>query len=516
MKLIVLHFHFRPGGVRRVIESALPFIIRALPEIDRVTLASGEARDLEWNRALKKSLAPVATEFFTDPSFRYVSEQTDPAKIAPQIRTALAPLLVEKDTLIWAHNLAIARNLPLARELTRASATRGIRLIAHHHDWWFDNRWLRWPEMQRTGFRTLKQIASALFPNSPHTKFAAINRADAAMLRKQFPTRVGWLPNPAARPALPSQKNIRAARDWMHAQLGHDAPIWLMPCRILRRKNIAEALLLTRWLRPEATLVITGSASSADEKPYTNRLAQAAANQGWPLHIGLLDDAGADAPPLPHLLAASECLLLTSIQEGFGLASLEAAAAARPLLTRRLPNIAPDLHRFGFRFPHSYREILIAPDAFDWKAEHTRQRTMFSKWKATLPRICRAWAEPPKFLQPDAAPKPIPFSRLSLTAQLEVLTIPVEKSWEKCARWNPLLRRWKLLAGKDELEITRWPASTEPFLGGSAYAQRFAKLAKAKPREVPLADNTLTAQQTFIRTKLQSAQLFPLLCTRDS
>ena len=515
MKLIVLHFHFRPGGVRRVIESALPFIVKEMPGIDRVILASGEARDLEWNRALEKSLAPVATEFFTDPSFRYVSEQSAPAKIAPQIRAALTRLLTENDTLIWAHNLAIARHLPLARELTRASESRGLRLIAHHHDWWFDNRWLRWPEMQRTGFRTLKQIAHALFPNSPHTRFAAINRADTAMLRKQFAPRVGWLPNPATRPKLPSQKSIRAARDWMHAQLGHDAPIWLMPCRILRRKNIAEALLLTRWLQPEATLVITGSASSADEKPYANRLAATAAKQGWRLHIGLLDDAGPDAPPLPHLLAASECVLLTSIQEGFGLASLEAAAANRPLITRHLPNIAPDLHRFGFRFPHSYREILIAPDAFDWPAEQVRQRTMFSQWKDTLPRSCRIWAGRPHLLQ-SAAPELIPFSRLSLTAQLEVLILPAQESWQKCGRWNPLLRAWKSRAATGNLEINRWPATAEASLGGHAYARRFAQLAKAKPRTIAPPDNTLTAQQTFIRLKLQSAQLFPLLFARDS
>ncbi|OYV85625.1 MAG: hypothetical protein B7Z73_13210, partial [Planctomycetia bacterium 21-64-5] len=39
---------------------------------------------------------------------------------------------------------------------------------------------------------------------------------------------------------------------WLSEQLGDDAPVWLMPCRLLRRKNLAEALLLARWLRPEA------------------------------------------------------------------------------------------------------------------------------------------------------------------------------------------------------------------------------------------------------------------------
>jgi hypothetical protein len=63
---------------------------------------------------------------------------------------------------------------------------------------------------------------------------------------------------------------------------------------------------------------------------------------------------------VPELLAASEAVLLTSIQEGFGLPYVEAAAAGRPLIARHLPNIAPDLHKFGFRLPQAYDEILVA------------------------------------------------------------------------------------------------------------------------------------------------------------
>ena len=510
MKLVILHYHFRPGGVRRVIETATPSILREMPHIDRVIFAGGEARDLAWNRTAQKSLAPVPSEFFLDPAFGYVSEQRHPATLPARIRAAFARLLDGGDTLLWAHNLAIARNLPLAR----ACAESGVPMIAHHHDWWFDNRWLRWPEMQRTGFRTLPQIARALFPNAPHIRFAAINRADTAMLRKSLGPRVGWLPNPAARPALPSKKNIRAARDWMHARLDENAPVWLMPCRILRRKNIAEALLLTRWLRPEAILVTTGGASSADEKPCAKRLIETARKQGWRLHTGLLDGEP-KAPSLPELLAASECLLLTSIQEGFGLASLEAAAAARPLIVRHLPNIAPDLHRGGFRFPHTYREILIAPEAFDWPAERTRQRAIFSKWKATLPRSCRAWTERPPLLD-CAAPEPIAFSRLSLTAQLEVLSLPAENSWQRCARWNPLLRKWKSRAANGELKNTPWPATAETALGASACARRFAKLAQAHLARSSAPEPAADAIKSFIRGKLRARQIFPLLLLHDS
>jgi hypothetical protein len=64
-----------------------------------------------------------------------------------------------------------------------------------------------------------------------------------------------------------------ATRRWLKKFPGlPGAPLWVVPCRVLRRKNIGEALLITRWLRPEAHLVVTGSASSSDEVPYSQRL----------------------------------------------------------------------------------------------------------------------------------------------------------------------------------------------------------------------------------------------------
>src|SRR5690606_14151715 len=136
----------------------------------------------------------------------------------------------------------------------------------------------------------------------------------------------------------------------------------LMAARLVRRKNVAEALLLARWLRPDAWLMTTDGARSGDEQPYQRRLEEAARRHGWRLRIGVLAGReGPGAPRVPELMAASEALLLTSVQEGFGLTYLEAAAAGRPLLARRLPNVFPDLRRLGFRFPQAYDEVLVDP-----------------------------------------------------------------------------------------------------------------------------------------------------------
>jgi glycosyltransferase involved in cell wall biosynthesis len=198
---------------------------------------------------------------------------------------------------------------------------------------------------------------------------------------------------------------------------------------LLRRKNIAEALLLTRWLRPEAWLVSTGGVSSADEQAYAWKLKTAARRHHWPLQLGVLGGGEWKKPSVAELLAASECVLLTSIQEGFGLPYLEAAAAGRPLIARALPNIAPDLERFGFDFPQYYREVQVPPELFDWDAEVRRQKKVFRAWKHNLPPACRSLAVEPALLRRARTPGPVAFSRLTLTAQLEVLAQPARKSW---------------------------------------------------------------------------------------
>jgi hypothetical protein len=303
---------------------------------------------------------------------------------------------------------------------------------------------------------------------------------------------------------------LARTRRWLRPQLGGDvSPVWLLPCRLLRRKNVAEALLLTRWLRPEAWLIVTGGPSSADERPYADALARAAQQHRWRLRLGVLRNNRPSDPTVNELLAASEAVLLTSIVEGFGLPYLEAVAARRPLIARSLPNIAPDLERFGFRCPQPYDELLVDPSLFDWPAEVDRQKTLFHAWRRDLPRACRRMAGEPVLLATGANHCPVPFSRLTLSAQLEVLAQPIELSWSLCAPLNPWLEIWRRRAVSGKLLAAPWPRSAAQWLSGPAYARRFAESVAAKMPQNPRTN--LAAQQAFIRSRLDTAHLFPLL-----
>lgn len=513
VRLIVVHNHFRPGGVRRVIELGIPCLLRALRWREgEVVLASGESIEADWLRGLRNAVRPAEVRSAVEPALAYVAEQRGAAAhIQRRIRRFLHDLLAGKgdeEIVCWAHNQGLGRNLILTKELEAACVDRNLRLVLHHHDWWFDNRWERWGDMRRSGFSSLATIARVVFCGTPAIRHVAINQGDAAILKHHLGERAGWVPNPAGRHRRVSRAAVGESRKWLAGRCGVKGPVWLMPCRLLRRKNIAEALLLARWLRPEAWLVSTAGVSSEDERDYARRLAEAAGRNGWKLKCGVLDRVK-DGPAVAELIAASEAVVLTSLQEGFGLTYLEAALHRRPLVCRALPNIMPDLARFGFHFPQSYGEIRIAPGLFDRDAEVARQRRLFGEWRQKLPRSCRQLVQR-AWLTEAGQSVEVPFSRLTLTAQLEVLSAPVERSWELCLPLNPFLGQWRELASGSRLVGTEWPATAERHLGEAGCTQSFRRVLAGKSESTVGRSSAVAAQNDFIRQRLAADNLYPL------
>jgi glycosyltransferase involved in cell wall biosynthesis len=520
LKLFIVHSHYRPGGVRRVIELAAPEVAAALrPRATEIILMGGEAPDRAWLKVFCERCAGLRVTCAIEPALGYISEQrADGPVISRRIRVHLERCFARArsdDTLIWVHNPGLGRNLIVASELKRAALERRLTTIFHHHDWWFDNRWARWPELQRTGFRTLRAVAETILPTSPLVRHAGINQADVRILRRHLGNRAGWVPNPAAPEIAPTSVRVNRARRWLREQVSDDSPVWLVPCRLLRRKNLAEALLLTRWLRPQAWLVTTGAMSSSDERGYAAALGRAARKHGWRLRLSVLASAESAKPSVPELLAASEAILLTSLQEGFGLPSLEAASAHRPLIARTLPAIAPDLARFGFRFPQAYDDIQIDVRLFDVAAERRRQARRWLTWRRELPGPCQPLAGRPSILRDEETPQAVPFSRLTLLAQLEVLAQPLELSWKLCAPLNPFLQSWRKRAAAGTLLASRWPRSATQWLGGEAYGRHIRRLLSGAPGNSVGPEASVAAAEEFIRAKLAGENQYPLLWTSE-
>ncbi|MGA7880165.1 MAG: glycosyltransferase [Terrimicrobiaceae bacterium] len=517
--LVVIHYHLRPGGVRRIIELALPEIASAVPmPLESITLASGELPDAAWRQNLTSALQGTRLRFLREPAFRYLSEQRSPPEvIRRRIRSALERLTKNRlpdQTLIWAHNLGLARNLILSGELAAFSARRGLSLLSHHHDLWFENRWARWSEMRECGFRSLTAVARASFAAKARVCHVTINQLDNAVLSKHLGSRATCLPNLAQANGAPSRERVRAARDWLASRLGDDGPVWISPTRFLRRKNLAEAVQLTRWLRPEAWFVTTAGISSQEELRYARRLEAASRHGKWRVRFQLLAEAKGSVPAVDDLVSASEAMLLTSAQEGFGLPYLEAAALEKPLIARHLPNVVPDLVELGFAFPNLYDETFIAPDLLNLRAERARQNKLWRAWKSAMPASCRRLADRPMLLDWPAC-EPIPFSRLTLSGQLEILAIAPERSWEACREANPLLQQWRSLAQAGRLPAMEWPERAEAAIGGKAYATKFWKSVAGISRR-PLGVHAVErAQRDSIAQRLGARFLYPILFSEE-
>ena len=506
--LIVVHYHLRPGGVRRIIETALPAIAAATGKhLKRITLAVGEAGASGWQAALVNSVSPARLEVFVEPAFGYFSEQGLPPKMTRDaIRAALAHLVrpgEAGETLFWFHNPAIGRNAILGEELGRLGAKLGFASILHHHDFWCANRWARWWEMRQCGFRTPAAAARALFVAGARVAHVCINSADHKALRQFFLRHSAHLPNPLKPRFSSTPTAAKKMKLWLKEATGSAGPVWLCPTRILRRKNIAESILITRWLRPEACLATTSGVSSVGEQEYASRLQSAAKAGKWNVRFGLLD--GLNHPAVAEVIDASEAIVLTSLQEGFGLGFVE--AGAKPLIARALPDIMPDLAALGFQFPYLYDEVFIASDLVDRKSERRRQTKLWKTWKENLPAVWRSRAGHPTFLM-LADGEPVPFSQLTLSAQLEVLALPPERTWKACKHLNPCLERWQN-AGPELLEKTHFPEGK--LHDAQAFAEGWLRIAASISPSPAGLWAASEAQENLAGRALASSSLYPIL-----
>lgn len=512
--LVVAHYHLRPGGVRRVMETALPEIV-VLGGFSEVTLATGEAPDPEWLDRLKASLQGVPLRLRLHRELSYWSELGGEERMCGErlVRLCVDILSVpgEGCSVLWAHNLALGRNAPLAEAWARAALATGAVFLSQHHDFFFDNRWARWPEIVECGYGNLRSAAEAMISVGGRTVHLAINRADHALLSAGFGQRAIWLPNPIA--GFRGSGDGAAAHSWLARRSGREAPFWLLPCRMHRRKNIAEAVLLTRWLRPGMRVVTTGAVTSADEQNYGERLAREALRGGWPVDFSVLAGT-ARAPRVEDLFAGAEVVMLTSMQEGFGLPVLEAAAACRPLVARFLPNVTPDFLSLGLRMPVVYEDLEVPLDLFGAGDEKERQGRLWEAWRAGLPPEAREKVEEPALLS-DAPRGVVPFSRLTVTGQLDVLSRSAADVHAGLDEANPVLAAWAELA--DRLPPTEIGEEGLHRLSTSSFAEGFLAAIDRAVASPPVAEDTpWTVMRGFLSDRLRANKLYPALFTSET
>jgi glycosyltransferase involved in cell wall biosynthesis len=334
MRVLIVHYHLKPGGVTTVIRRQLSAL--ASLGVDAAVLSGEAAPGFSGTVSVEPALAydePL-------PGHALAPDEPDPARVAAIVAAVrLEADALGDDTVIHVHNPTIRKNASMLAALAELAAV-GLPLVLHVHDLaedWRPDVYSRQP-----------------YPES--ALWATINTFDAAALRKAGAGTVEFLPDPVPCPVQPET-----------APRTVGPGLLLCPVRGIRRKNLGEAVLLSLFVRPGSHVGITLPPLNPRELPHYDAWREAAARLSAPVSFGLGLKAGLD-----ELYAESCAVLTTSIKEGFGMSFLEPASRGRATLGRRLQRVVPDFEQAGLAFPALYDSIAVPSGFFDADAFASR------------------------------------------------------------------------------------------------------------------------------------------------
>ncbi len=274
-------------------------------------------------------------------------------RLTSEIGQSLEPA-VDGCDLVIAHNIATFHfNLALTAALEAIVRQPGApRLVAWVHDiaaaepWYGGDLHPGWPW----------DLVRVPWPSSTVVAVSTSRRDELVRLTGLPVEAVRVIPNgtdPAGRLGLhPATRRLAARLD-----LSGPGPIILVPSRLTRRKNLELAIRVVAELgrrRPEARLLVTGALDPHDpgSADYLERLRALAIELGIERRVVFVsvELAGEDSPAVVRdLYALADVLLLTSLDEGYGLPLIEAAVTRLPIVCPAIPALV-ELARDGATF----------------------------------------------------------------------------------------------------------------------------------------------------------------------
>jgi hypothetical protein len=405
--LIILHYHYRPGGVRQVVEWGAAAVARCWG-CERVVMLGGERVPEGWRGEFERAVFPMPVRWESDAGWGYWSEFAGEGGAEELLRRE-----VGSGDVVWAHNLSVGRRLRLGAMVVRVAEAVGASVWLYQHDWWWDGRWERWAEFGEQGVESLEEAVALTFPVGERVRTVAVNAADARFARDVLGRGCGFGGNPLVRPET-SRAAVEEAREWLRGMSG-GRRVWVYPARALRRKNLVEAVLVMRAVDEGAMLVTTGGVSSGAERGWYAGMGRAVEEGGWPVRLAVAEEVG--APTVPAMMGAAEAVVMSSLREGFGLPWWEAAVLRRPLLARRLAGTRETLEMAGLEASAVWDAVMVPRGAFDAGAEDVRVGERRERLVGMLPVDLRGVVrETPREMADE-----VDFGELSFEAQREVV-----------------------------------------------------------------------------------------------
>ncbi len=363
MRVAIVHYHLRGGGVTRVIRNAATLLRERGVN---VCVLCGE-RPPEPPAHLHFQATTVAGLGYLDDAGGF----EDGAALANRLNDAATTTLKGKPDLWHFHNPTLGKNPLLSRAIFDL-ALRGETIILHIHDFAEDGR----PENYRRLQPLLNANPALVYPLGGRVHYATSNERDQQVLLRAGAAHVEILPHPAA---ILDQDDTPPAEKSSHIKEHphEEKPLVFAPVRGIRRKNIGELGLLALLETDPVEYVTSLAVRSGESAPIHRRWETFFAAQTIPVRLG-----GAEREGCAALAVRARNFVTTSVLEGFGLSILEAALFGKPLAGRDLPDVTSLARKAGLIPRGMYSRLWIPPE---WVGANAWQQQM-----ATCLR--RTWA----------------------------------------------------------------------------------------------------------------------------
>ncbi len=330
MRIAVVHYHLKPGGVTRIVESAAEALA---PHGVELAAISGEPYTGE---ADLKTGVVSGLQYTTDES-----DYVDPKYLLHELKAEAKKLLGGEPDLWHIHNHSLGKNAVMA-DVVGLLARQETPVLLQIHDFAEDGRPANY-QLIGEGISDWKH----LYPYGPRIHTTVLNRRDASFLKQAgLPAEcLHLLPNPVSVPVMPAGDPPKT--DGMER-------LFLYPTRAIRRKNMGEFLFWAALAREGETFATTLAPANPTARPVYERWMTFAAEQKLP---AIFELAEAVDLSFPAVMAAAETIVTTSVAEGFGMAFLEPFLFGKTLCGRDLPDITGDFTEYGVRLDGLYDRL---------------------------------------------------------------------------------------------------------------------------------------------------------------
>lgn len=337
IKVVIVHYHLRLGGVTRVIDAAR----EALSDsgFDVLVLSGEPARVGEDSESVRVVEAL---------KYRRTGSSVVASSLADALEREAQSYFGEAPDVWHFHNPTLAKNV-LIPTVIKELAEKGAKIVLQLHDFAEDGRPSNYSS-QRSFFDSEESFEETLYPTASQIHYATINRRDRDFLKAAGVKKKNLhvIPN-AIRPLSTGTKPEE--RPFSEKKL-----LGLYPTRGIRRKNLGEFLLLALIYGDRVDFATTLSPENPEWSEVHSKWTGAVEAMKLPVCLGIADSGEYS---FLDLIGWSDFIVTTSIAEGFGLAFLEPWTAGKPVLGRDLPEITCDFASNGLHLKNLYSRIDI-------------------------------------------------------------------------------------------------------------------------------------------------------------